>query len=216
VFKGRVLLPPGTVVWLTVRPRGKKPLEPVKVHLGGDGSFVSEGITDEGAVLPPGKYKVEVLSYFNGAWQSKDVLGLVGEGGANLPKRALTPEDKEFPLADGRLEENRTIVLPDESAELIAIEAVKNARLSTPDRGLSADPVRGVIDLYESAYRRTDPDALRATGWSAAQSAGKWIVTLDFLDSHEPKQCQWEYNPTTKKVRYLDPAAKLFSWSPAE
>ncbi len=217
VFHGRVLLPPGTVLWLILKPPGRKPFEPAKVSLGADGGFTSEAITDNGALLRPGGYKVVVLSWFNGAWQSPEVMSLVGEDGEKLPKRPLTPVDKEFPLAAGRLEETRAFILPDLSPERMAIEAVKNARLSTPENGRSADPVRGVVAYFESVYANTDPDNTRATGWSAHQGPdGKWTVTMDYLDAHKPKQAHWEYDPSTKHVRYLDPEAKMFSWTPKE
>ena len=215
-FKGRILLPPETLVWLTVKS-GKRPSDPIKVHLGADGSFVSEPYTQNGASPRPGRYKVEVLSWFNGPWQSPEVLSLVGEGGTKLPKAALVPEDNEFPLAAGRLEETRTVTFPDLSSDLVAINVVKNARLSTPENGLSADPVKGVVELFESGYAKTDPDNLRATGWTAERVVGgRWVVTMHFLDSHHPKEANWEYDPATGKVRYLNPEAKNFSWSPAQ
>jgi hypothetical protein len=209
VFKGRILLPPGTTVWLTVK-LGKRLDEPIKVHLGADGSFVSKGYTRNDSPPRAGRYRIEVVSWFNGAWQSPDVLNLVGEDGANLPKAALMPVDREFPLAAGRLEEVRTITFPELSQDMVAIEAVRNARLSTPEHGLSADPVKGVVAWFESAETHAD-------GWTAAQSAnGCWVVTLHIIDNQKPIQAQWEYNPQSKTVRYLDPVAKTFSWLPSE
>ena len=217
ILKGRLLLPLSTKVMLSLRKlgAGRSEFAQSEVHLDESGSFETEGFSDGRSPLAPGPYHVEAVSYFNEIWQTPEVLARVGAGGALLPSRLLVPDDAEFPKNGGHFNLVRKIVAPSAPPELIAIEAVKNARLSTPESGRSADPISGVVALMESAYAKTDPDNLRSTGWSAAvQPDGRWVVTMDYLDTHRPRQAHWEFDPRSRHVRYLDAEAKIFSWSP--
>ena len=171
VLTGRVLLPPGTKITVYVRHAGaKKDVAQGEAHVGENGAFTTEAFTDAGAPFKRGAYRVEVLSYFNEGWQSPEVLNLVGKDGARIPARLRVPDDMEFPQLAGHMQVVRNVVVPDVPQELVVIEAVKNATLSTPENGRSADPVRGVVAYFESVYAHTDPDNTRVTGWSARQA----------------------------------------------
>ena len=94
------------------------------------------------------------------------------------------------------------------------IDAVKDARLTVQGKGRSADPIRNVVAYFEKG----SSGAFTPRAWSAKRSSrsGPWVVTLDCVDGEERKQAQWEYDPKTKTVKYLDPLAKTLSWLPRD
>src|SRR5262249_55988738 len=150
------------------------------------GWFQSEAFTQGGKPYPDGKYDVRITSMFNGAWQSPEVLALVGEDGAKLPPSALKPNDAEFPNeAGGFMQETRHVSFASstgsrpgasEDGEQAAIDAVKNAKLYVQGSGMSADAVEGVVALFDKS------PGCKSLGWSAERASDKtWIVTLDYL-----------------------------------
>jgi hypothetical protein len=56
-----------------------------------------------------------------------------------------------------------------------------------------------------------------AKGWSAiASGPNVYNVSFDFNDgSSGEKQAIWSVNTATKQVKYVNEAAKLFSWTPS-
>ena len=210
VIFGKSILPKGTILMIDISRPGRL-LGQTKVTVNEQGNFSSEPFTDNNKPHPSGLYKVTITSYFTKIWQSDDVLNKTGESGNKLPSALLLPDDPEFPKAGGHLEVSFDLTFPGVSPELQAIQAVKDARLTLPDKGRSADPIKDVIAYFEKAGGFT------AIGWSANQSLnGLWIVTLNCIDAGKRKQAQWEFNPKNKIVKYLDPLAKLLSWLPSE
>jgi len=50
-----------------------------------NGGKFRSGPLYQGVVVPvSGRQPLEVIAYFNGSWQNKSVLSLLGEGGKNL------------------------------------------------------------------------------------------------------------------------------------
>jgi len=210
VILGKAKLPKGTILMIDISRSGPL-LGQTKVTVNEEGSFSSEPFTDKNKPHTSGLYKVTITSYFINIWQSDDVLIKVGKNGAKLPPGQLVPDDPEFPKAGGHLEVSFDITFPGLSPELQALQTVKEAILTLPGKGRSADPIKDVVTYFEKA------GGFKATGWSAKQSSnGLWIVTLNCIDAGERKQAQWEFNPRTKTVKYLDPLAKLLSWLPRE
>jgi len=207
---GRVKLPKGTKLMLDVKYKNYFAQD--NVIVADNGKFSSVAFSNKNKPCIAGTYDVTVIAYFTKMFgQPSDVIAKVGEGGKLLPITALIPDDPEFPEAGGHLKETRKINFPSLSSELLIIETVKETTLVVTGKGRSADPIKNVVAYFESA------GGFKALKWSAKQvPSGVWIVTLDCIDGGNNKQAQWEYNPTTKAVRYLDPLAKLLSWLPSE
>ena len=54
-------------------------------------------------------------------------------------------------------------------------------------------------------------------GWSATKgSANVYSVAFDFLDGGKPAQAIWSADLTTGAVKYVNQAAKAFSWTPKD
>jgi hypothetical protein len=212
-------LPLGTKVWVQLGARegkmsrhGTAKTATSEVLLDGNGEFQSEPFTNEGAVLPPGQYTVNVLSHFNSGWQSCSVLRQLEvktddkcrtdmQTHPALPETPdLVPDDPEFPKAGRHLEARRAVIVPAVPADVLAIEAVKTARLSVPGESRSANAIGKVVEYFGKA------PGVKPKAWSASrQPNGKWIVTLAVDNGGEHQQAQWEFDPKNRTVKYLDP-----------
>ena len=212
VLSGKLLLPKASKIGLDlIHPASQRLLGQTKVDLSDNGYFESEPFTNRGKPHEPGPYDIRVYSYFTEIWQPPEIIAFVGKDGTLLPASALIANDPEFPDTGRHLSEIRQVTFPPVSADLAAIEAVKNARLLVTGRGRSAGLIKNVVLWFERA------GGFEALLWSADQrSDGVWVVTLICNDAGKPTKAQWEYNATTKKVRYLDPLAKLLSYLPPE
>jgi hypothetical protein len=118
------------------------------------------------------------------------------------------PYDPEFPTNSGRLLKiQRQVNFPKLSGEDGAINAVKNAKLIVQGKGKSGRSVIDIIQKLSNQY-------FVPLSWSAKQDSpdGPWIVTLNCIDGGKQKTAQWEYNPETETIKYLDPLAKLLSF----
>lgn len=209
-INGQALLPPSTRIWVERVSLDGRNIGTAKTVLGPEGQFVAGPFSDEGRAPEAGLAKLRFLAHFTTIWQADAVLEAVGAGGKKLPPSVLTPNDEEFPSASGHWMEMREVVFPEVPDGVIAIGRVKAAKLTVRDKGLSSDSVEEVVDYFASA------PGFRPVGWSAELVGSKWIVTLDCVDGSESKKAQWEYDPASKAVRYLDPLAKLLSWLPAD
>ena len=219
--------------WATFAPELKGKLQ--KSHyreddiiVGDDGHFETRPLTmQSGAIWSPGKYRVQIESHFSKAWQSCDVIKQLGvdtdsqcrtsidPNPTKLPASPeLVPADPEFPNAGRYLKAPREVAFPALSEDSAVIDTVKNARLTVQGKGRSADPIRNVVAYFEKG----SSGAFTPRAWSAKRSSpsGPWVVTLDCVDGEERKQAQWEYDPKTKTVKYLDPLAKTLSWLPRD
>lgn len=92
-----------------------------------------------------------------------------------------------------------------------AIELVKKAVLVVD----SSRSLMTVEDRF--AFYRKDPEIRLGTGRSAAQSDGNtFLVTLSFVNGKIGEaHAIWSVDLSTKKVKYVNKAAKAFSWIPA-
>jgi hypothetical protein len=75
VLVGSTNLPDGTKLGAEV-PLGKG--QDYSIFVAG-GRFKSEGFSDGGRPLAAGPHKILMLTYFNGAWQTPQILGVVGK-----------------------------------------------------------------------------------------------------------------------------------------
>jgi hypothetical protein len=212
---GQAKLPKGTKLMIDIG-LGNRLVGQSTVFLNDGGNFKSESFTAGGKPHPAGTYKVTIVSYFTKIWQNSEVIAKVGENGILLPQALLSPDDPEFPNAARHLEASFNVVfskisIPDITSEQQAIKVVQDSILEIPGSGRSADPIKNVVAYFEKA------GGFKALKWSAKIGTnGTWIISLDCMDAGKQKQAQWEYNPKTKSVKYLDPLAKLLSWLPAE
>lgn len=209
-IRGQVLLPPSTRIWVERISSDGRNLGTAKTVVGPNGEFVAGPFSDKGRAPAAGPAKLRFLAHFTTLWQADVVLQAVGTGGSKLPQSALTPDDEEFPTAGGHWMELRDVVFPEIPESVVAIDRVKSAKLTVRGQGASSDSVGAVVDYFASA------PGFRPIGWSAELVESKWVVTLDCMDGSQRKRAQWEYDPSSKSVRYLDPLAKLLSWLPAD
>lgn len=211
MIDGKLLLPSGTKVWVELFSLkvqgGKTTLGRAEPHVASGGSFEAGPFNLPG----PGQYRVQLTAHFNGAWQSPEVLAAVGSNGTKLPKAALKPDDPEFPQTGGHLEYSRSVKVGELSADLQAIEAVKSAKLFVQGKGRAVDTVAEIVKFFNAPGTEFYPGE-----WSADLAAnGKWKVSLQHRWGKEQKTANWEYDPQTKQVKYLDPESKMLSWIPA-
>lgn len=210
VIEGVALLPPGTKIGIDRYSRTGKIEAQSKATVGPDGSFASEPFSNLGQPIAAGSNRIGISSYFNRAWQSEAVLAVVGDGGKNLPSGALSPDDSEFPNATRHLQEELRVDFPAVPEDVVAISKAKSAKLLVQGQGKSSEPIGEVVQIFSKSPGFTP------LSWSAAKSGSKWIVTLDAQEAAGRRQAQWEYDPASGKVRYLDPLAKILSWVPAD
>src|SRR5262249_11103609 len=129
------------------------------------GHFRSRGFVSRQLPYPPGQYRVHFLAYFNGEWQKPRLLGLAGDGGTQLkPGPLFKLQDANLIDSDKILDFWRTITFPPLSGEAQAIYLVKNAVLTTSERGRSAATVERTINEFMKP-----PSVQPARGWSAAK-----------------------------------------------
>jgi hypothetical protein len=198
-------------VWVELFPAKvqvrESPLARAEPHLQAGGVFQA-GPFD----LPnPGTYRVHVTAHFNGAWQSPGILSAVGSNGTKLPKSALKPDDPEFPQSGGHLDYSGSVNVPELSAELGAVEAVKRAKLFVQGKGQAVDTIAEIVKYFDAPGMEFYPGE-----WSAQLAAdGTWKVSLQHRWGKEQKTANWEYDPRSKRVKYLNPEAKMLSWIPA-
>jgi hypothetical protein len=181
-----------------------------------NGQFRSTGFTKNKQPYPAGDHKVVVLSYFNEAWQSPQVLSIVGKGGNNLKGKLFKKTDPDVIDSEKELQQIRTINFPpfDLDPSSKAIHSVKSAILTVPSLGKSATNIQENIAEFMKA-----PGVAPQPGksWSAIKGNGNaYSVVFDFLDGGKPAQAVWSVDMNTGTVKYVNEAAKIFSWTPKD
>ncbi len=178
-----------------------------------NGQFRSEGFSNKASPIPAGPHKIKVLTYFNAAWQSAAVLAIVGKGGSNLKGKLLKLEDPTISDSGKIIDETRTVVFPPVGGETTAIALTKKSIL-TVDGRRSADDIEDAIAFF----MKTTPSIKESTCWSAKSEGGtKYTVSYNFVDGAEGnKTALWSADTVTRKVAYLNSAAKIFSWTPKD
>jgi hypothetical protein len=231
---GSTNLPDGTKLWVHVES-GRLPLGAPKAIAFDDDVSVRKGNIGTGALwqeipnpsfpsvdgapkllrrpFQAGSYKVRFESYFNGAWQTQEVLALLGgEGGKNLHGKILKLHDPDVVDSSKVLDDLTTVAFPPLEPEAKAISLVKAAVLTVPENGRSATDVETNISLFMSTPVCCRP----GKGWSAkAGGADTFEVGFDFIDGGAgEKQAIWRVNLKTGAVTYVNESAKIFSWTP--
>jgi hypothetical protein len=166
--------------------------------------------------FPEGKFKVRFEAYFNAAWQSAEVISdLGGEGGNKLDGPILKKTDPDVIDSPKVLDYAAALSFPPISRGAKAINLVREAILTLPDKGRSAGDVQADIDLFLSS-----PGVGAAKGWAAAEkSPTVYEVSYDFIDgdgeNRREEQALWTANLATGEVKYENEYGKLFSWTPS-
>jgi hypothetical protein len=178
------------------------------------GRFRSPGFLMKDSPYPVGPHKVHFFAYFNGAWQSKDVLKRVGDGGKKLKGKIFKKEDPDVIDSDLTVDYVVTVPFPPMPPETQAINIVKKAILTVPDRGRSSMTVEDGIKWFMGPNTGVTP----GKGWSAkADSGSSYTVTFDFTDaSAGESQAIWTVDRVSRKVQYINKYAKYFSYIPPD
>jgi hypothetical protein len=178
------------------------------------GHFRSLGFLEKDTPYSAGPHKVHFFAYFNGAWQNKDILKLVGDGGKKLKGKIFKKEDSDIIDSDLIVDYVVTTSFPPMSQETRAIDIVKKAILTIPDRGRSSMTVEDGIKWFMGPNTGVTP----GKGWSAKVDTGNsYTVTFDFTDaSAGESQAIWSVDLVPRKVRYVNKYAKFFSYIPPD
>jgi hypothetical protein len=177
--------------------------------------FVNGGKFRAGPLYPEavvsGKLPLEIISYFNRAWQNESVLSLLGEGGRNLHGALFKLKDPDID-SEKMLDAKFILSVPSIAPEETAITIVKGAILTVPGKGVSATNIEENIKLFEEP----GTGVLAGKGWSAIPAGSSvYTVSYGFVDGAAgEKEATWSVNLATKQVKYVNLAAKAFSWTP--
>jgi hypothetical protein len=165
-ISGSTNFPDGMKMWIVLGP--KKAQQEAFVR---NGRFRSGPLYKGVAVPVSGRQPVEFIAYFNGAWQDKSVLSLLGEDGKNLRGSLV--------------------------------------KLTDPDVADSGK-------ILDAKFNLLLPPVPAGKGWtSTLTAADTYNVVYGFNDGKAgEKEAIWTVNMTTKQVKYVNEAAKLFSWTP--
>lgn len=104
---GTTNFPDETKIWVILGP--KKAQADAFVQ---DGRFRSGALYRDGATPIAGNQHLEIMAYFNGAWQKQTVLSLLGEGGKNLHGSLFKLTDPDVVDSDKMLEFQVKLNLP--------------------------------------------------------------------------------------------------------
>jgi len=178
------------------------------------GHFRSQGFLEKATPYSAGPHKVHFFAYFNSAWQNKDTLKLVGDGGKKLKGKIFKKEDSDIIDSDLIVDYVVTIPFPPMSQETRAINIVKKAILTVPDRGRSSMTVEDGIKWFMGPNTGVTP----GKGWSAKVDTGNsYTVTFDFTDaSAGESEAIWAVDLVSQKVQYVNKYAKDFSYIPPD
>ncbi len=238
IVQGATNLPDGLKVWIDIPDVEWK--EPFKDFKGNQRMaptvprdsdlVVSQGIVRtkplfaaKQTAIPPGQHSVHVLAYFNGAWQSKEVRALVGEGGTRLKGKILKKQDPDVVDSDLILDYTVRLEVPPvtiqntptpmESNSTAALGLVQKAVLSTPENGKSSMNVGDGV-----RFMMGPGTGLRENkGWSVRDDGEHYNVIFNFINGAQGEdEAIWSVDKKTKTVRYINKNAKIFSWIPPE
>jgi hypothetical protein len=137
-------------------------------------------------------------------------LRIFGEGGKRLNGAIVKLTDPDVIDSDKMIDVMRVVVFPPVSEATNAILLVKKAILTVDGRRSSTD-IETTIALFEK-----DPEIRPSSGWRARKNgASVYLVTYGFIDGASGnKSAIWEVDAKSRKVRYINMAAKTFSWMP--
>jgi hypothetical protein len=206
-ISGTTNFPDGMKMWVVLGP--KKAQQDAFVR----GGRFRSGPLYQGVPVPiTGSQPLQISAYFNGTWQNEAVLAALGDGGKNLQGELFKKTDPDVIDSDKILDAKFTLALPAVAPETNAINIVKHAVLTVPDKGRSATDIEENLKLFTQPGTGVRP----AKGWSATP-VGKNVYSgaYDFIDgSSGEKQAIWSVDIATRQVKYVNEAAKIFSWTP--
>lgn len=237
-MQGATNLPDGLKVWIDIPDiewkepfkdfQGKQRLAPTNPK---DSELVvSQGIVrtkplfaSKQTAIPPGQHSFHVLAYFNGAWQSKEVLALVGEGGTRLKGKIFKKEDPDVVDSDLILDYSTRVEVPPvtiqntptpmDSNSNAALKLVQKTVLSTPENGRSSMNVGDGVRFMMSPGTGMRENK----GWSVRDEGDNYNVIFNFINGAQGEdEAIWSVNKNSKAVRYVNKNAKIFSWIPPE
>ncbi len=178
-ISGTTNLPDGMRMWVVLGHRKGAEQKTFVI----EGSFRSGPHSEKGIAPITGTQPVEFIAYFNGAWQSKIVLSLVGEGGKNLHGRLFKLTDPDVIDSEKILDAKFTLSVPPISLEANAINIVKHAVLTVSGKGRSATDIEENLALFAKGGVKP------IHGWSASRSgASVYNVSYDFDDGGEGRE----------------------------
>jgi hypothetical protein len=228
VINGTTNLPDGLKLWVEIPDvqwkepftdfKGKKLLAPTDpkdsdVVISNGRIHTKTLFGNNGASIAAGPHKVQLSAYFNGAWQSKELLKVVGEGGKLLRGKIFKKNDPDVIDSDLLLDYTVALLFPAPSSEAQAIALVRTAVLSTPESGRSSMNVGDSVNFMMSP----GTGMTQNKGWSARQDGDHYLVSFDFNNGAQgEEQAIWSVDMTSKKVAYVNKSAKALSWIPAE
>jgi len=214
VVSGTTNFPDDMKMWIEIMEGAQQGAQDSKVIIR-NGSFSSTGFMKKNRPYPPGVYSVQFSAEFNEAWQSPDILSILGKGGKNLHAGGFFKlTDPDVIDSDKALEYLAKIPFPPISEDSIAIESVKHAILTVPDKGRSATDIEENLKLFMDPKTGCRP----AKEWSAKTQGNRvYLVSYDFINGPSGEdQATWSVDLKSKAVKYINMNAKLFSWTPKD
>jgi hypothetical protein len=165
--------------------------------------------------IQAGKYNIRFVAYFD-TWQTGPVYEMLGgNGGRELHGSILKNVDTDVVDSEKKLDYRLVLTLPSLSHEAEAITLVKGAVLTIPDHGRSALDIEDVVNGMMATLSKGWPGDYQTVGWSAsAKDSPLYEVTFRFVEKGDSRQAVWSANLGTRKVKYINSAAKSLSWSP--
>ncbi len=165
-----------------------------------------------GVPFPPCKRKVHFTAYFNSASQKPEVLKVIGEGGKKLTGTMFKQTDPDVIDSDRTLDYSQLVELPPLTPEAEAINLVERAVLTVNGMGKSSTDIGQNIE-----FNMATPGFHPGKGWSARLTGDRtYTVSFDFItdDKEGEHEAVWSANLATRKVNYVNMAAKYMSWTP--
>lgn len=170
--------------------------------------------------LSPGKKRVHYLAYFtpnrakefDSRFQRPEVLEIVGNDGRNLNGKLFKLTDPDVIDSPKVLDYSEMVDFPALTPPMQAVNLVKRTVLTVDSQRSSAD-IGENLEYYMSS-----PGLHRGPkGWTVRSVGGSaYEVSFDYVDDGSGHQeAIWSVNLATGQVRYVNRAAKIFSWTPS-
>lgn len=207
VISATTNIPDGVNLWVQLANGAT-----AKVRVVG-GKFSSEAFTDRGKPIQAGSRQIIFTAYFNAAWQQPaGVLVLTGQEGSKLHGPLFHKTDPDVSDSPKFLEYKVQIQLPPISGELEAISLVQRAVLTVDGRRSSA-----TVGETVKWFLQPSTGIRMGKGWSATKTASEtYIVQLDIVDAANDGPAIWQADLHSRKVRYVNMAAKSMSYLPPD